>query len=242
MSLPLIIAATAGELAPLRARLEDVRSLTLPYGEGAVGCIHGVQVVLATLGVGKVNTAAGLALAIAELKPRTVVQIGIAGAFADSELDIGEAAVASEEVHLDSGVLTASGFEDMESLGFPLLSASRNLYNRLPVNLDLSRALAASSGLPLLPFGTSETVSGNAARANDLGRRFGVVVESMEGAAAAQVALALRVPFAEVRGVSNFAGERDKRAWRIDEALTTAHGVLEEWLRRGASAEPRACP
>lgn len=223
----LIIAATEGEVGPLRQKLDDRRKLRLAYGEGVSGCLLGIPLVLATLGVGKVNTAAGLALAIAQLKPAAVVQVGIGGAFPGSGLSVGDVAVASEEVHLDSGVLTAGGFEDMESLGFPLLTSPARLFNRIPVDSGLSESIAGAR-LPLVPFGTSETVSGRVGVRSP----FRVAVESMEGAAAAQVALAAGVRFAEVRGISNLAGEREKSGWRIEEALEAANLAVEEWFRR----------
>lgn len=232
MSLRLIVAATEGELSGLRPRLESEEPLSLRYGLGVRGSVAGVPLALLTLGVGKVNTAAGLALAIEMLEPTAVVQIGIGGAFPGSRLGIGEAAVASEEVHLDCGVQTGGGFEEMEELGFPLLSRTPAVYNRIPVDERLSNALAGEV-CPQLPFGTAETVTGQQEAAAQLARRFGVALESMEGAAAAQVCLALGVPFAEVRGVSNLVADRDKTRWRIDLALAAAHETVAGWLRRG---------
>ncbi|MEX2534231.1 MAG: futalosine hydrolase [Trueperaceae bacterium] len=232
MSLHLIIAATKVELEPLLARLQGAERLHLPYGEALRGCANGVPLVATAFGVGKVNTAAGLALAVGAVEASTVIQVGIGGAFAGSHLEPGSAAVAGQEVHLDCGVTSRAGFLDMEELGFPLLTRPQTTYNRIPVDRDLSRELAADRW-PMFPFGTAETVTGVPGEEAELARRFGVAIESMEGAAAAQVCLALGVPFAEVRGVSNFVGERDKGRWRIAAAIAAAHEVLDYWLRRG---------
>lgn len=195
--------------------------------------MDGVEVALAWLGLGKTNTAAGVALASRLLEPSAVVQVGIAGAYEGAPLELGEAAVASKEVHLDCGVRLSGDFEDMEKLGFPLLSHPRVVYNSVPTDDGLAAALAAC-GSRLLPFGTSESVTGDPSEAKRLGRHFEVAVESMEGAAAAQVCLALGIPFGEVRGISNRVGDRDKSAWRVAPALTAMHNVVEDWLRRGA--------
>jgi futalosine hydrolase len=229
----LIIAATKAELEPLLARLEAPRELPLPLGAALRGSYKEAPLVVAWLGVGKVNTAAGLALAIGQLRPATVVQLGVGGAFAGSGLRLGSAVVASEEHHLDLGAFSDSGFEDLRALGFPLLAGPRPVYNRLPLDLALANGLAAGRW-PLRPFGTAETVTGVPAEAERLRRRFRVDVESMEGAAAAQVCLALGVPFAEVRGVSNAVGERDKARWRLGAAILAATEVVEEWLAPGA--------
>ena len=231
----LVIAATAGEVTPLLERLAGPGHLPLSYGAATSGALHGAQLVVAWLGVGKVNTAAGLALAIARLQPATVIQVGIGGAAPASGLRVGGVAVANEEVHLDSGALTSHGFEDMEDLGFPLHASGATHFNRIPVDGRLAEAIAGSSH-PLVPFGTSETVTGDPGIVDGIVSRFGTAVESMEGAAAAQVALAMGVPFAEVRGISNMIGERDKSRWRIGEAVAVACQVVEEWLRAGAPA------
>jgi futalosine hydrolase len=38
----------------------------------------------------------------------------------------------------------------------------------------------------------------------------------MEGAAIAQVCAIYKIPMLEIRGISNIAGERDKRKWNLD--------------------------
>ena len=75
------------------------------------------------------NTAAGLALAIHTLRPERVIQFGIGGAYVGSFLSVGMVAVAEKEVHLDTGVLTAEGWQDMKSLGFPLLKDRYNVFS-----------------------------------------------------------------------------------------------------------------
>lgn len=227
----LIVAATRMEVEPLLQRLQRADDQPLVYGEGRSGMVGSIPVSVAWFGLGKANTAAGVALAVRELQPAAVVQLGIGGAFSGSKLRPGDCAVASEEVHLDLGARTADGFEDLTRIGFPLL-AGTGIYNRLPLESAFARELA-SKRWPLLAFGTSETVTGISEEGRLLEERFGVAVESMEGAAAAQVCLALSVPFAEVRGISNLVGERDRSAWRLNEAVTVANEVVVAWLCRG---------
>lgn len=229
---PLLIAATRLELAPLLQLLEDGEELRLRYGEGLRGRVRGVPVALAWFGLAKTNTAAGLALALETLEPDVVIQLGIGGAFPRAPVEIGSASVASEEVHLDCGAITSGGFDDMEALGFPLLGPPRPFYNTIPVDAALAASLAGDRW-PLLPFGTAETISGTKAGAGQ-GSRFTVSLESMEGAAAAQVCLALGARFGEVRGVSNLVGERDKSRWLVGAAVTAANRVVDDWLSKGS--------
>lgn len=254
----LIVAATLPELAALIERLEGGHDLELSFGTAVAGRLAGLPVALAWFGVGKSSTAAGVALAIERLRPQTVVQLGIGGAFEGSGLEVGGAAVARSELHLDLGVAgshaehgedradgtkrATSGdsedgaaddsFSDLAELGLLALERPAPLHNEIPVDEDLAEALAGDA-VPLLPFGTAETVTGTKRGGRRLFRRAGVAVESMEGAAAAQTCFALGVPFGEVRGLSNLVGERDKAKWDVPAALDAAHTVLLDWLRAG---------
>jgi futalosine hydrolase len=49
--------------------------------------------------------------------------------------------------------------------------------------------------------------------------RFQPQVESMEGAAFMYACLIYGVPFAQVRAVSNIVERRNRRAWKMDEAV-----------------------
>ena len=87
-------------------------------------------------------------------------------------------------MHLDTGVQLENDWQGMETLGFPLVEGH---YNTFPTDFELTQTLAKLTGATPRAFGTSETVTGYPALAARLYKRFGVAVESMEGAAAAQV-------------------------------------------------------
>ena len=224
----LLITATQMEGRFLRDALENLRRLSFPLGHLYSGTLANRPLHLAHLGVAKVNTAAGLALAIHTLQPERVIQFGVGGAYVGSFLSVGMVAVAEKEVHLDTGVLTAEGWRGMDEVGFPLLGEH---YNVFPTDEALARALEGAAGAVRGVFGTSETVTGRFDQAEALQRRFDLSIESMEGAAAAQVCLALGVPFAELRGVSNIVGERDKRAWNVPLAVRAVSEALLNFLR-----------
>ena len=111
----------------------------------------------------------------------------------------------------------------MKTMGFPLLGPH---YNTFPTDSALTQTLTTLTGGAACAFGTSETVTGSAALAEVLYRRFGVAVESMEGAAAAQVCTAFSVPFAELRAVSNVVGERDKTRWVLSDAVRAVNRAV----------------
>ena len=231
MSTLLLATATEMEASPLREELEDETSLQLPYGSGSRGSFEGLDLTLLHHGVGKVNTAAGLALAVDRLEPSGIIQFGIGGGYVGAFLSVGRVAIASCEIHIDTGARTASGWEDMESLGLPLLERERSWYNKFPTDPRLTAAASEATGQPPVAFGTSETVTGTFDEGRSLHDHFDVSVESMEGAAAAQVCLALNVPFAEIRGISNIVGERARHAWNIPGAVRAVNAALIQTLR-----------
>jgi len=226
----LLISATRLEAEPLHAAAAW-EELDSPWGELHSGQLYSQSALLAHLGVGKVNTAAGLALLIARYAPAAVIQFGIGGAYLGSGLSVGTVAIAAREIHLDTGLQDADGWHGMNELGFPLVNKGQPLYNLIPTDQQLSHALVDATGLPLVTFGTSETVTGDFKLAKALLERFDVAVESMEGAAAAQACFALGVPFAELRGISNIVGERDQRAWNIPAACAAACQALMQFIR-----------
>ena len=225
MAVTLLVTATGLEAAPLK---EALPWQPLPSFYGELFKLSERDVYLAHLGVAKVNTAAGLALTIHVLKPDKVIQFGIGGAFTGAGLELGQVAVATQETHLDTGVQLENDWQGMETLGFPLLEG---YYNTLPTDNELTQTLVTLTGATPRAFGTSETVTGSWSGAARLYQRFGVAVESMEGAAAAQVCTALGVPFAELRGISNIVGERDKSQWDIGKAVKAVNQAVLTYLQ-----------
>ena len=225
----LCITATQLEADPLH-KYAKCKQLDFPLGSLYQCNYHKRSFYLAHSGVGKVNAAATLALAINKLKPKNVIQFGIGGAFVGSFLAIGHVAVANCEIHLDSGVQLIDNWQDMKSLGFPLVKGERPFYNKIPTDTSLTRELEQVTGAIPCIFGTSESLTGSLKAAKVLQERFDVSIESMEGAAAAQVCLALDVPFAELRSVSNIVGERDKAAWDIPHALGEVNKAIRRFL------------
>lgn len=233
----LLITATRLEAEPLRAQLANGRPLDLPYGVGLRAEAFGRRLDLVHLGVGKVNTAAGLALAVDRLGPQAVVQFGVGGGYVGSFTSIGMVLAAEEEIHLDSGVRDDDGWRGMEALGFPLLERGGSRFNRFPTDAGLTAALTATLQLPTGVFGTTETLSGSFDVGGEFQQRFDLSIESMEGAAAAQVCLALGVPFAEIRSVSNIVGEPDRANWNVPAAVRAVNEAMLDALRLAAGGD-----
>ena len=61
-------------------------------------------------------------------------------------------------------------------------------------------------------------------------KKFDPVIESMEGAALHYVCLQENIPFLQLRAVSNYVGERNKKNWLMKESLQNLNNQLTRLL------------
>ncbi len=235
-----LIAAVPLETDLLRRALSPCEVRNLGRLDFFRGTLDGHQVVLGHSGVGKANAAATATILLEQRRPSFLLSLGCGGGFPESGLQVGDLALASEEIYGDEGVSAPGGFLDMEALGFPLAQRNGNRYfNRFPVAQDLLekyqeplQAHADDSGLRLAigPFVTVSTGSGTTAGGLDLARRTGGICENMEGAAIAQICARYGVPFLEIRGISNLTEDRDLGRWDIKKGACAAQLAVRALL------------
>ena len=202
------------------------------------------EVLVAFSGLGKVNAAAAAAAILSGYSVSRLWMWGSAGAYDLAGVEICDVALASEEILGDEGVATISSWQPLDVIGIPLIdSTQKPVFNRMevdPLELNRSRQLLSEwqriPGAPqvhLGPFVTVSAVSGSPARARLLSGRYGALCENMEGGAVAQVCLRYQVPFLEIRGLSNRAGDRRKKGWQLSKALSNCQQalvyLLENW-------------
>lgn len=187
-----------------------------------LGAAAGVRIL--TTGVGPVNAAHAVTLAITERTPEAIVVCGVGGAYPGSGLGIGEVACADQECYGDLGANSPAGFLDMRALGFPVIASPGAIYNDLPMQVFPAARRAK--------FVTVSTCTGTHAAALAIETRTGGAVENMEGAAVAHVALLHGIPVGEVRGISNLVTDRDPSAWRLKDAAAAAQLAVLDWMAR----------
>lgn len=232
----IIIAAVTQEIELLVKALEHsdrVKAGGYEYVEGAVGSL---RVVICAGGVGKINAAAATAVMIDRYQPQLVINTGCAGAYIGSGLVVGNLAVASEEVLADDGVITADGWKDLRHMNLHSIEqGGLSCYNLLPLSRHASEKamqLADYYGVFLMRgrFATVSTCSGTGKNGNELSQRWNAMVESMEGAAVAQVCLRCGVDCLEIRGISNLVEERDLKKWDIPLAVEAAQRFVLKYI------------
>ena len=193
--------------------------------------------------MGKVNAAHAATLLLTQFRPEVLILFGIGGAYPASGAEVGDIAIAHEEIAGDEGVLTLDGFKDTEYISIPLArAAGSNFFNCFPApEILLNRAQNAvtrvmdSKRIHTGTFVTLSTCTGTSNRATELDTQYHGLCENMEGAAVAQVATLHGIPWLEIRGISNIVEDRDINKWDIPRAAEAAQkaviGILEEWDR-----------
>ncbi len=180
------------------------------------------SVAIVRMGVGPVNAAHAVTLAIIRSRPAAIVVCGIGGAYPGSGLLIGDVACADSECYGDLGATSPGGFLDMQALGFPIVDGANPIYNVLPMQVFPSPRRVR--------FVTMSSCTGTDVAARAIAARTGGAVENMEGAAVAHVANLHGIPVGELRGISNLVTDRDTAAWRIKEAAVAAQEALLSWI------------
>lgn len=178
-------------------------------------------------GFGPVAAAARAAQLLAELRPRRVLLLGIAGSYDARALPIGSAhefrAVALDGVGAGEG----DDFAGPPALGFPQWPGSSALGGgAIEDRLDLA-AVEPARAAPLL-VSTCAAASDARMAARRRARFAGAAAEDMEGFGVALACALAGVPLSIVRGISNEVGDRDPAHWKISSALGAARARLLE--------------
>lgn len=242
----LIVAAVQAELNPLLSRMELSKTNKLWGRAVTSGTVAGIPVRLLETGPGLINAVQSITALVENQRPAAVIMTGCGGAFASSGLEIGDIALASDEIDAHSGVESGNG-RPLAPLPFALLDnpgdCINNIYRMEKPILDgawriLTRCHDGKSGVRVHMgrFLTVSTITATPETADRYCSQYAPCMEQMEGAGGVHVSLLYGIPFLEIRGVSNKVGNRDHTVWNIPLAAERACGAVYEVIR-GMGAE-----
>ncbi len=206
----LIVAATVAEIAPLNAYFQSAK---LP------GTLTGGVLIT---GVGMMSSTYELTRHLESNVYDLVLQVGVAGSYVNT-LKTGEVVFVTSDQYGDLGAEDHDKYLDIFEMGFvnpnvPPFIAGKLLTPLLPVHNKIK--LPQVSGL------TVNTVTGSERTVAMRKEKFHCDLESMEGAALHYVCLREKVPFAQVRAISNYVTPRDRSQWQMKDAIIN----LNKWL------------
>ena len=209
-----ILCATPEELAMMRERLHldaepEVHGPTRVWR----GRHEGEELVLAQMGIGKVNAAAAATLLLSLFEVETLICCGVAGGLS-ADLPVGAVLLADRLAIHDFGVVAGRRFTATASGQIPI--GAPELSDLLPVRAEVARAFAAVEarlkdrlGHPIRLGGivTADYFLNCTETRDELRLRFGADAIDMESGALHQVAEAWDRPLYVIRTLSDQAGE-----------------------------------
>ena len=206
----LLCAATELEISPTILQLSQHKT-------------HRVSVLIT--GVGLMACTYALTKEVAVRRPSAIIQAGVAGTFLP-HLPLGSVVAVQSERVGDLGVMEGESFSSLFDL---------NLLNREETpwqngKLANNGNLLTKSGLPIVDGVTINEITTRHERIAYYRDHLQVQVESMEGAALHYVALLEKIPFLQLRSLSNFVGERDKKNWQLKKAIEQLNISLQHLL------------
>lgn len=190
--------------------------------------ISGKDIVISICGIGKTNAAHSTGLLIERFNPFRIINIGVAGAYANSELKIGDLVLAEKDIYADEGVMTFKDeFISMQSLDLPLLTiGEKKFFNEFETFIPQGVKGDMKRGT----FLTVSTCTGSLKKGLSLSNHHSAICENMEGAAIAHIATSSNIPFIEIRAISNIINDRDKEGIDKNDLLNSAIKVQEYLL------------
>lgn len=162
------------------------------------------------LGLGILNFATNLTYLLASVKQQkiqisAVFILGICGAYPDRGINV------LDVVRVDSESVGDMGYQEKDGSFSPFPSTVRaTAVEHAPAHLQ---KLKSAVGL------TVNCCTGTEELALSRAKMFNADIENMEGAAGISACIAHNMPVFEIRAVSNMATTRDRKSWKINEAL-----------------------
>lgn len=224
-----LIGAMSVEVEALMAKLEDRSERTIGMDKFVSGRLFGQEAVLAVCGPGKINAALCTQSMIEAFHPAWVLNLGVAGAGADS-VSIGDLVVATAAVQHDA---------DTSPLGDPVGMVSKLNLVQLPCDEVLRGRLvkaAHDAGLTVHQgiIATGDQFIHDGQTRSRIHALFGALAVEMEGGAVAHACYMHGVPCGVLRSISDQADGHSDMDYPTFTALAASHSqqVVENLLRQ----------
>ena len=203
----LLIAATAKEIEPF---FEYYRNTRKPQN---------IDVLIT--GIGLTATTYRLLKQLQLKPPDLVIQAGVAGCF-DKKIPLGTVVAVKKETIADQSVIELKKLKTLFDLQliphdqFPFKKGWLENNNEALKKLKLKKVDAISVN----------EITTSRQRVSFYEESFKPVIESMEGAALHYTCLMEKIPFLQLRSISNYIAERDKTKWEMKRSIVNLNKEL----------------
>jgi futalosine hydrolase len=202
----LIVSATRFEVEHL---LNQMDNISLETGRLISSVYRDIEIDYLITGVGMTATAYYSGKVIDDTYD-AAINVGICGSF-NRNIEIGAIVNVYEDCFSELGAEDGDAFLTLNELGLEGVTKISN-----------SKLQISNSVVELLPKVTGITVNtshGNESSIEKVIEKFHPYVESMEGAAFMMVCESERIPYLQIRSVSNYVERRNKESWNIPLAI-----------------------
>jgi len=231
----LIVSATELEIKPLLGELQFEKKKSPLLHSYTIGQ-HKVDVLIT--GVGMVATAYQLGKTLATETYNFALNLGIAGSFENrypkKKHKLGEVVNVISDRIAELGVVEGEDFTCMSDLGLihesDLSFFTEEHRNELCPGCEKIQQSTVLQGLRKVSGVTVNRLDTGKEEIEAVVRRLKPDVETMEGAAFLYAAFREFLPSMQLRAISNYAGERNKKKWKMDEAVKKLNTVALQLL------------
>ena len=207
----LLIAATAKEIEPF---FEYYRNTKKPQ-----------NIDILITGIGLTATTYRLLKQLQLKRPDLVIQAGVAGCF-DKKIPLGTVVAVKKETIADQSVIELKKLKTLFDLQliphdqFPFKKGWLENNNEALKKLKLKKVNAISVN----------EITTSRQRVRFYEESFKPAIESMEGAALHYTCLMEKIPFLQLRSISNYIAERDKTKWDMKKSIVNLNKALIDLL------------
>lgn len=213
----LLIAATAREIAPFLLHYRNTQKRP--------SSVMNTDVLIT--GIGLTATTYHLTRQLQLKPPDCVIQAGVAGCF-DKQMPLGAVVVIKQDTIADESVIEMKKLKTLFDLG--LVPQDQFPYTK--GWLLNNSALLKKSKLPAVRGISVNQITTSKEMIRFYKKEFNPVTESMEGAALHYVCLEENIPFLQVRSISNYIGERNKKNWNMKDSIVNLNCELIKVIER----------
>ena len=203
----LVVAATAKEINPF---IELTRT----------GDINNADILIS--GIGLTASTYHLAKQLALKKYDLVIQAGVAGCF-DLRIPLGTVVAVKQDAIADQSVVELARLKTLFDLN--LVPQDQYPYKKGWL-INTNKEVLKKTRLKTVKAISVNQISTSKQMIKFYRDAFDPVTESMEGAALHYVCLMENVPFVQIRSISNYIGERNKKKWDMMDSIANLNDTL----------------
>jgi futalosine hydrolase len=212
----LLAAATNIELSPLLTHYRKNETSFFPN--------HEIDVLIT--GIGLTASTYSLTKQLNIKRPDLMIQAGVGGCF-DPAIPLGTVLAVKQEAVADQSVIE---LEKLKTL-FDLKLVPQDQYPFSRGWLINNSEILKKNKLRKVKAVSVNEITTSKQKINFYKANFSPVVESMEGAALHYVCLMEKIPFLQIRAVSNYIAERNKKNWNMKESIINLNDELIRLLK-----------